>query len=116
MDDEDGLKDVSTTEVLLALLDKSESWLTRMTKYAGWTFFLLLMLVFLLSIVVVWGISALGGPSDIATWIAVVLEFLIWTVLAIYWFIYYRIKGENDLWKARIKELKRREEVFLMGR
>lgn len=116
MDDKDRLKDVSTTEVLLALLDKSESWLTRMTKYAGWTFFLLLILVFLLSIIVGWGIPALGGASDVATWIAVGLEFLIWTVLAVYWFIYYKIKGENDLWMARIKELKRREEVFLMGR
>jgi hypothetical protein len=116
MTDEDRYKDVSTTEVLLALLDKSESWLDRMTRYAGWTFFLLLMFVFLLSITIGYGITALGGAYDVATWIGIVLEILTWTVLAVYWFVYYKIKGENDLWKARIRELKRREEVFLMER
>ncbi len=116
MNEKDPMKDVSTSEMLLRLLDKSESWLDRMTKYAGWTFFFLFMFVILLSFVIVFAFQALGATYSIITTIGFISEGLIWAVLIVYWYIYYSIKGENDAWKARIGELKRREEDFLMGR
>ncbi|TET90648.1 MAG: hypothetical protein E3J35_06110 [Methanomassiliicoccales archaeon] len=116
MNEQDSMKDVSTSEVLLTLLDKSESWLDRMTKYAGWTFFFLFMFVFLLSFVLSFVIQALGAHYSVLNTVGWISMGLIWAVLIVYWYMYYKIKGENDAWKARIRELRRREEGFLMGR
>ena len=116
MNEQDSMKDVSTSEVLLTLLNKSESWLDRMTKYAGWTFVFLLMFLILLSYMIFFTISTLGGHFEHVTTIGLITEGLVWTVFIVYWYMYYKIKGENDAWKARIRELRRREEGFLMGR
>lgn len=116
MNEQDSMKDVSTSEVLLRLLDNSESWLSRITNYAGWILFFLFLFVILLSAVIGFTILELRGHFEIITTVGLISVVLTWTVFIVYWYMYYKIKGENDAWKARIRELRRREEVFLMGR
>ncbi|MFQ5885104.1 MAG: hypothetical protein ACE5IO_08395 [Thermoplasmata archaeon] len=116
MNEQDSMKDVSTSEVLLGLLDNSESWLNRLTKYAGRIFFLVFLFLILLSAFIGFTILELRGHFEHITTLGLITEVLVWTVFIVYWYMYYKIKGENDAWKARIKELKKREEVFLMGR
>lgn len=116
MNERNSMIDGSTSEVLLTLLDRSEGWLNRLTKYAGWIFFFLFLLLILLSAVIGFTILELRGHFEHITTLGLITEVLMWIVFIVYWAMYHKIKGENDAWKARIRELKRREEGFLMGR
>ncbi len=102
---------MATTEALVRLMDYAGGLLDRLTRYTGWFFFMILLAIFLvpsLFILVLQGWLVAGSilPSlfiagvNTAFWIA-------------YFYFYYKIKHENDIWKERIQWLREREKTLL---
>ena len=100
---------MGTAEALLRLMDHADALLERLTKYTGWFFFLMLLAIFIGPVVVnflLLGLSALGGPSALLSIVVGGINLAFW---AAYFYYYYKIKHENDLWKERIAQLRQRE-------
>jgi len=100
---------MGTAEALLRLMDHADALLDRLTKYTGWFFFLMLLAIFIGPVVVnllLLGLSAFGGPSVLFNIVVGGINLAFW---AAYFYYYYKIKHENDLWKERIAQLRQRE-------
>lgn len=98
---------MGTAEALLRLTDYADQLLDRLTKYTGWFFFLALLAIFVVPVAfnfVLLGISESGGL--LLSLIAAALNLAFW---AAYFYYYYTIKHQNDLWKERIARLRERE-------
>ena len=102
--------EMATAEALLRLMDYSGGLLDRLTRYTGWFFFLILLAIFIVPSLFSLGLqgwlvggllpSLLLGGMNMVFWIA-------------YFYFYYKIKHENDIWKERIARLRERERALL---
>lgn len=101
---------MATAEALLRLMDYADRILDRLTRYTGWFFFLVLLALFFVPFFYSLGFFAFGagnvtftlfvGGGNLAFWVA-------------YFYYYYKIKHESDLWKERIAWLREREQSLL---
>lgn len=99
---------MGTAEALLRLMDYANQLLDRLTRYTGWFFFLMLLVIFLAPVVVNFVLLGLlsGGLSVLFSVLLGGINLGVWTA---YFFYYYRIKHESDVWKERIARLRDRE-------
>lgn len=100
---------MGTAEALLRALDHATGLLDRLTKYTGRFFVLVLTLLLVLPLLFSFELVSIGsgGFLGIAT---TGFETVIWIL---YFYSYYRVKHENDLWKERIAWLRKREESLI---
>lgn len=102
---------MGTAEALLRLMDHADRLLDRLTRYTGWFFFLVLLALFLVPFFFSLGLLVWAQGSWLF-WVFAGGELAFW---AAYFYFYYKIKHENDLWKEWLKRLRERERVLLEG-
>lgn len=101
---------MATAEALLRILDHASSLLDRLTRYTGWFFFFIVLAIFIVSALFSIAVQALAWAGP---WLGVVLGVLQLAFWAAYFYYYYKIKHENDIWKERIAWLRERERQLL---
>jgi hypothetical protein len=100
---------MATAEALLRLVDHVDGVLDRLTKYMGWFFVLVVLSLLFVPLLFTLGFFAWLQPG----WIAVLFgagNLFLWIV---YFYFYYKIKNDNDLWKERLAWLREREKALL---
>lgn len=99
------ISEMATAEALLRLINHADSLLGRLTSYVGWLFFLILLAMVLVPLLFIMGLWAFadGGYAGMVFGAASVVFWVL------YFYYYYKVKHENDLWKERIAWLRERE-------
>ncbi len=100
---------MGTAEGLLRALDHATGLLDRLTRYTGRFFVLVLTLLIALPLLFSFELVSIGVGGFLGI-TAGGFETVIWIL---YFYSYYKVKHENDLWKERIAWLRKREESLL---
>jgi hypothetical protein len=95
---------MGAAEALLRLMDYVDNVLDRLTRYTGWFFFFMLLALFLVPLLLSFGLPlwALASPLF---WVLPGVNLGLWIA---YFYYYYKIKHESDVWKGRLKRLRER--------
>jgi len=101
------VKVIGTAEALLRLMDYADNVLDRLTRYTGWFFFLVLLALFLVPALFSLGLS-FWTQGAWFFWVLSGIELGFWVA---YFYFYYKIKHESDVWKDRLKRLREREKA-----